>query len=238
MQKRSQSIILKRTAFGEADWIVTFFSRDEGRMGGIAKSARRSMRRFGGALEPATLVSISYFEKQAGGLVRIDEAVVERSPIGALKSLERIAAMTRALELALAFLQERQPAPDKFTLLDSRLSALSDMEPGISDSLAFELAWLMRCGFGPRLAGCASCGLIPDEGGKWAFDFEQGGVVCSCCPGSPGGRVELTAGAMEALGRLHDGACPEEGGGAMLACRALEGYVDHIIGRRMRTRNF
>ena len=97
MQHHHQSIILKRTAYGEADWIVAFLTRDAGRMSGIAKSARKSQKRFGGALELGTIVDLAYTAHRSSDLVRIESAEALLPPLGIMKSLERIQAMSRAL---------------------------------------------------------------------------------------------------------------------------------------------
>lgn len=231
MQRQSHAIILKRTAYGEADWIVTFFDRDWGRVGGIAKSARSSTKRFGGALEPGTRVRIRYVARSADGLVRIDEAQVERGVLGAMKSLQRIQALARALELALAFLQERQAAPEKFDLLDERLMALTQDEPNLADALRFELEWLRFCGFGPELFGCTLCGRSASGGKAWLFDFDRGGVVCPSCVGGMGRHFKLSSGT---LGSLQQARVPLEGDVQETASAAetvVARYIDHVLGR-------
>lgn len=235
MQHRTPAIILKRTAFGEADWIVTFFSRHAGRLGGIAKSARRSMRRFGGALEPGSTVEISYVDRPASHLVRIEEARVERSVIGIVKSLERIAAMNRALELALAFLQEHQPAPDKFDILAEWLALLSQRDPWPAELTVFEFEWLSRCGYRPHLADCTSCGRGIADDRRWSFGFEHAGLVCSRC--ARGNCMHLTGEAIEGLASIGSGGRPAEAGAAA-AGAVLNRYVEHILGRPLRAWNF
>lgn len=233
MQFKSQAIILKRIAYGEADLIVTFFSRDRGRQSGIARSARRSIRRFGGALEPGTLVEISFTKRKGSELARIDEAAAIRSSTGLRRSLERMQSVSRALGLALAFLQESVVAIDKFDLLNSRLEYLSGTDPHFSDSVAFEIAWLKFTGFGPHLGGCTSCGL-ESAGHGWVFDFERGGLFCPACVVGAGERIPLTGPAVGYLKSVHRGDVPHSHEGALLAGRVLGGYVDHVLGRPLR----
>jgi len=54
MPKQSEALILRTYPFHEADLLVTLFTRSEGKIRGVAKAAKRSKRRFGGALEPLT----------------------------------------------------------------------------------------------------------------------------------------------------------------------------------------
>src|ERR1700747_2024008 len=64
MPRQSEALILRTYPFHEADLLVTFFTRTEGKIRGVAKAAKRSKRRFGGALEPLTHVSAHWAEKQ------------------------------------------------------------------------------------------------------------------------------------------------------------------------------
>lgn len=164
-ESRSHAIVLKRIAYGEADLIVTFFTRERGRMSGIARSAKKSMRRFGGAFEPGTLAEVSYNEKRGAHLANLCEARVLRPVLGVVKSLSRIEAMTRAVELALAFLQEHQASDEKFVLLNKRIEYLCANEPAALDSAMFDIEWLRLAGFGPHPAGCPVCSATNADAG-------------------------------------------------------------------------
>src|SRR6059036_2501698 len=67
----SDSIILKTYPLGEADRIVAFFSRDHGKVRGVANGARRMKNRFGASLEPLAHSRIQFFEKENRDLVRM-----------------------------------------------------------------------------------------------------------------------------------------------------------------------
>src|ERR1043166_5812497 len=70
MPRQSEALILRTWPFHEADLLVTFFTRSEGKVRGVAKAAKRSKRRFGGALEPLTHVTDHWEEKEKQELVR------------------------------------------------------------------------------------------------------------------------------------------------------------------------
>jgi DNA repair protein RecO (recombination protein O) len=69
--KQSDAIVLRTYPFREADLLVTLFTREEGKIKGVARSAKKSKRRFGGALEPLTVVHAYYDQKQGQELVRM-----------------------------------------------------------------------------------------------------------------------------------------------------------------------
>lgn len=233
MQRVAKAIILRRIAYGEADWIVSFLDRDGGRMSGIAKSARSSLRRFGGALEPGTVVELRFFVRPGGGLARLEEAKVLRTAIGTTKSLGRIQALARALELALAFVPEGQPAPEKYALLESRLMAIAGGEPTAAESVRYEIEWLRLCGFGPLLSGCGLCGAEAKRGGRWSFDFDRGGILCGSCVTGSGQRIKLTGGSLEGLLALEGQRSPD-GERAEAAGAVIARYIDHVLGRPLR----
>ena len=70
----SDAIILKTYPLGEADRIVAFFSREHGKVRGVANGARKMKNRFGASLEPLTHSRIQFFEKENRDLVRIQSA--------------------------------------------------------------------------------------------------------------------------------------------------------------------
>jgi DNA repair protein RecO (recombination protein O) len=77
----ADALVLRTYKLGEADLIVVFLTRDRGKKRGVAKHARRSRKRFGGALEPLTEVRVAYFEKERRELVGLNYAETIRSPL-------------------------------------------------------------------------------------------------------------------------------------------------------------
>jgi len=77
----SDALILRTYKLGESDRIVVFLTRDRGKKRGVAKNARQSRRRFGGALEPLTCGRVGYFERERRELVRLDYVEQRRSPL-------------------------------------------------------------------------------------------------------------------------------------------------------------
>src|SRR5947208_3600511 len=77
----TDGLILRSYALGESDRIVVFLTRDRGKKRGVAKNARQSRRRFGGALEPLTCGRVAYEERERRDLVRLDYVAPTRSPL-------------------------------------------------------------------------------------------------------------------------------------------------------------
>ena len=77
----ADALVLRTYPLGESDRIVVFLTRDRGKKRGVAKSARRSRRRFGGALEPLTEARVAYYESARRELVGLNYAEPIRSPL-------------------------------------------------------------------------------------------------------------------------------------------------------------
>jgi DNA repair protein RecO (recombination protein O) len=117
----SEAVVLRTWPVHEADLIVSFFTRDYGRMKGIAKSALKSRRRFGGALEPMTLARAWFAEKPRQELVRLDQLEILRSPLSAPVDVARMAVLSFFAEVLDESLPEHDPQAAVFRLLVSVL---------------------------------------------------------------------------------------------------------------------
>ncbi|HXB62089.1 MAG TPA: DNA repair protein RecO, partial [Acidobacteriaceae bacterium] len=78
IQRQTEAIVLRTWPFHESDMIVSLFTREQGKVKGIARAAMKSRKRFGGALEPMTHVRANYAEKPKQDLVRLDSFEILR----------------------------------------------------------------------------------------------------------------------------------------------------------------
>src|ERR1700685_151364 len=94
-----EAIVLRTWPFHEADLLVSLFTRDQGKVRGVARHAMKSRRRFGGALEPATYVRAHYTERPRQELMRLDSFEILWSPLTAPIDLERTAGLQLVVEV-------------------------------------------------------------------------------------------------------------------------------------------
>jgi DNA repair protein RecO (recombination protein O) len=172
----SEALVLRTWPIHEADQIVSLFTRDAGKLKGVAKSAARSRRRFGGALEPMTYVRASYVEKPRQELVRLDFFEILRSPLAAPLDYRRLAALAFFAEVADETLPDHDPNDAVFRLL---LSVLEAAESGdIWMPVTYFALWMTRLmGWLPDLRRCLLCG-TQFEGGAAYFHGLSEGLVC------------------------------------------------------------
>src|SRR5215472_14801051 len=96
--KDSEALVLRTYPMREADLLVTLFTRVEGKVRGLARSAKKSKRRFGGALEPLTYVRAFYDVKERQEIVRLDSCEVIESPLATEMSYPRAVALGHIAE--------------------------------------------------------------------------------------------------------------------------------------------
>ena len=237
MHHTTQAIILKKVIYGEADFIVTFFGRDEGRTSGIAKHARASQRRFGGALELGSIVDIRYTVRQSSDIVRIEDAHVDIPTIGIMQSLERIGAVSKALELALAFLPASQPSPEKFDLLKGHIKNLAKQDPTPSSIISYELKWLSYVGYQPSLEHCVVCESQIEQTNLWSFSVDHGGIICQNCSSPKIRKINLKDRTLNGMRSLAQGTYIKlEQEDSHVIQGLLMHFVQHILGRPLHVR--
>jgi len=138
----TDALILRTYKLGESDRIVVFLTRDRGKKRGVAKNARQSRRRFGGALEPMTYGRVAYVERERRDLVRLDYVEQLRSPLSAIDG-EALGYVSYFAELIDEWAQEADPSETLFRLGVSMTDAIAAGVPIEPLARYFEY-WLLR----------------------------------------------------------------------------------------------
>src|SRR5215467_894392 len=122
--KQSEAIVLRTYPLREADLLVTFFTRSEGKVRGVARSAKKSKKRFGGALEPLTLVRAYWEEREGTELARLDSCDVLDSPLATAVDYPRAVGLAHLAELVDELLPDREQNDAVFRLAAAVLGQL------------------------------------------------------------------------------------------------------------------
>ncbi len=138
----ADALILRTYKLGESDRIVVFLTRDRGKKRGVAKNARQSRRRFGGALEPMTYGRVGYVERERRELVRLDYVEQLRSPLSAIDG-EALGYVSYFAELIDEWAPEADPNETLFRLGVSMTDAIAAGVPIEPLARYFEF-WLLR----------------------------------------------------------------------------------------------
>jgi len=160
----------------EADLLVTLFTRLEGKVHGVARSAKKSKRRFGGALEPLTYVKAYYEDRERQELARLDSCEVLESPMAFEVGYPRAVALAHVAELLDELLPEREANDTVFRLALSVIAGLRGAEVWMPVTY-FEL-WMTRLmGYLPELSECIVCGRELN-GSRAYFHALADGLMC------------------------------------------------------------
>lgn len=177
----SEAVVLRTWPVHEADLIVSFFTRDYGKLRGVAKSALKSRKRFGGALEPMTIARAWFAERPRQELARLDQLEIIRSPLSAAIDQPRLAVLSFFAEVLEESLPERDPQETVFRLLVSVLEQTTAVQSETVQPwmpLSYFSLWLTRLmGLLPDIARCTACGEALQAGGTF-FNAHSDGLFC------------------------------------------------------------
>jgi DNA repair protein RecO (recombination protein O) len=177
----SDAVILRTWPVQEADLIVSFFTRDYGKLRGVAKSALKSRKRFGGALEPTTVARAWFAERPRQELVRLDQLEIQRSPLMQPVDAALMTALSFYAEVLDEALPEHDPQETVFRLLLAVLEQTTAEQPNPAQPwmpVTYFALWMTRLmGLLPDIGHCTVCGeaLVAGEIG---FSPYADGLLC------------------------------------------------------------
>jgi DNA repair protein RecO (recombination protein O) len=200
----SEALVLRTYPLKEADLVVSFLTRDQGKLRGVAKRARRPKSAFGAGLERLSYVRMSYFQRETRELVNLDSCELIRSQFDLVSDYRSGVALDYFAEVSEQMLPAGEPSEKFFRLL---LAVLDYLRPaGEPDSegrawcaVTYFSLWAVRLsGWLPELHVCLGCGAVlddPESPERAFFGRGQAGLVCGHCKRMPGfgGSWELSA---------------------------------------------
>jgi DNA repair protein RecO (recombination protein O) len=193
MERQGEAIVLRTWPFHESDLIVSLLTREQGKVKGVARAALKSRRRFGGALEPMTLVRANYTERPRQDLVRLETLEILRSPLSAPMDHSRLAGLQFMSEILEEAMPEQGPDDAIFRLT---AAVLMELQVGrVWLPVTYFSLWVTRLmGWMPELGVCAVCG--ERLHGQQAFYSTGTDGVC-CALHKPAGAMKLSAESLE-----------------------------------------
>lgn len=215
------ALLLKRTDFREVDVIVTLFTARYGKIQALARGARRSRKRFGGALEPIHTLDVELQEPKRGDFFELAQASVLEPRLKLPQSLERLQFAGKLLSWLRKALPERSPEPEIWRLSNDLLTRL-DTNDAIDPALAlseFGLYFLQLLGWGITFDVCVRCGRPCPPSKPAHVTAAAGGLVCTNCGA---GRTLLTAAQRERFNQSANGAQALLSGDARVALALVE----------------
>ncbi len=175
MVRTGEAIVLRTWPFHEADLLVSLFTREHGRLKGVARHAMRSRRRFGGALEPMTHVRATWAERPKQELARLDAFEIVSSPMTARIDYARVA----AIELIAEVLDELPEGAVEDAVFRLAVAVLAELKLGrVWMPVTYFCLWMNRLmGWMPELGACVVCERDLRSNGVW-YSATADGVTC------------------------------------------------------------
>ena len=245
-QLKLTAAVLRAVDYGESDRVVTLFTRERGKVAAFARGARASRRRFGGALEPFTVLVAEVRERAGSDLLGLDGVSVLRSHGGIRGDLARIACAGYAAELARELVRDHEPHEDLFELLGAYFGG-ARLRAG-----AARRAPRLRARRAPRGRARAPARRVrlaavgrPARASACRSTRPRAGLLCeACAPSASPAAAILSRAAAEGLLRLAAGGLPAAdatllpGAAGREARDALTRFIEFHLGRRLQARRF
>ncbi len=196
---KTRGIVLARWDFGNTSRVINLLTPDRGRLGVLAKGARRPKggAGLGGGLDLLSENEILCYERRGGGLAVLAEWSELHGPGAALGGDPvRFAAAGVLVEYARECSSEGEESGSLYRLLASGIRLAASAERLIPVALAAGLAMLSAAGFKPACETCAGCGLKPPDGtwkGPATLSAGHGGMLCEACAAAAEGQAAAAA---------------------------------------------
>ena len=196
------AILLRRIEFGDYDLIVTLFTRTKGKTSAIAKSAKKSVKRFPGVLEPFSRLNVVMARARGKGLPVLQEASLEDPFFKIRENIVKTAYASYWAELIYLWMAEGEPQEALYRLT---LHVLDELNRGTTPvevlSILFQMRFLSLAGFRPNFDHCHACKTCLDEIRHDCVysDPSTGGIACPTCGITANGRLKISKGTLKQL---------------------------------------
>ncbi len=229
---KDEGIVLRTMKLGEADRIVTVFTRGNGKIRAVAKGIRKTKSRFGARLEPFTRVELMVYRGR--NLDTITQADIIDA-FGAVRSdYRRLTAAAALAEMVEKITDERERAFSTYSLLLAGLEAL-ESDKGATVVPAFLIKLLSISGYHPELKSCAGCG--ETSAGFGGFSPALGGTVCASCWREDREALRMSLDRLELLSALlhSDFGQNADNEATLEVTHALRRYAEYHLERPLRS---
>ncbi len=213
--RTAEGVVIRTVDYSETSQVVTFWTREVGRLTGIAKGAKRAKTAFHGPFDLFALHHLNYREKPAGQLHLLTAADLLDAHTGLRADPVRLIAAGWCAEILLGLTADGMPIPPLYALLTNTLAGLAgsesagNPESGIRnpESQPWE-GWLFRyearalthLGHRPRIEACAACGAAHDR--TALFSPAAGGALCDRCARGEAAPLRVRVETLRLLDRL------------------------------------
>jgi DNA repair protein RecO (recombination protein O) len=196
------AILLRRIEYGDYDYIITFFTLNQGKVSVIAKAAKKSTKRFSGILELFSVLDIVYGSARGKGLPLLKEAALKQPYAKIRADIKKTAYASYWAELIDAWMEKNEKQSNLYYLFRY---VLDELDLGRTAetvlSIVFQMRFMTISGHSPNLIQCGICKKQLEEinHANIIFDLSRGGLVCKNCSQNISKRISLSKGTIKQL---------------------------------------
>jgi DNA repair protein RecO (recombination protein O) len=194
---KTEAIVLKSFDFRETSKIVTFYTREFGKVKGLMKGIRKDPRKFGSSVDKFTLNDIVFYQYRNSDIHLISQCDMKEYFFPIRQDLKRMTAASYILELVDAILPVEQKNEDIYALILQYLSSLQTDRDINKLVHIFQIKTLLYSGFRPHLDSCVKC--TQKVKGQTRFSMKLGGLVCDVCRTSDGDVAPISRGTVASI---------------------------------------
>lgn len=198
----ASAILLRRIEYGDNDLIVTLFTRGHGKISAIAKSAKKSVKRFPGVLEPFSLLDVVLSQGRGKGMHLLQEASLEEPFFRIREDIVKTAYASYWMETIYQWMADAEPQETLYQLTGHVLNELNRGDIPVEVlSILFQMRFLSIAGLRPNFEHCHACKRCLDQIHCRSVvpAPSRGGIACPSCGGIADNHLEISKGTLKQL---------------------------------------
>lgn len=200
--QKSEAIVLRKQDLRETSLIITFYTKDFGKIKGIVRGVRGPHAQYGGgSLEIFALDEIVFYERKKSDVFTVSQCDLVEFFNPVRVSLERLACATYIIELLDSVTGLADKNAEVFALLLNSMNLLAGESSARRVARIFEIKLLNLLGLMPTLELCAACGARADTSAK--FSIAQGGLICKKCCDTDKNAVSIMQGTVKFIEHIR-----------------------------------
>lgn len=200
---RTEAIVLKAMKYRETSKIVTFYTREFGKVKAIAKGARQAKSKFGAALEPMSHVALVLYKKDRRDLQLVSHCDTLTLFRYLYDDVAKMAVGLSMIELVDKVSHDEESRGSLFHHLLEALTVLNAATKNYRNVLyRFEIDLSTVLGFRPSFQHCAVCGRSVAQRSAQVFHIGKGGSLCSSHAHAEGLKVKIHDSTLDLLANL------------------------------------
>ncbi|WP_445506338.1 DNA repair protein RecO [Niallia sp. 03190] len=176
MLEKCEGIVLKTTNYGETNKVVTLYTREWGKVGVMARGARKANSRLSAVTQPFTYGY--YLVQKSIGLGLMQQGEMITSMRSLKEDIFLTAYASFIVELTDKCVDEKKPNPYQFELLYQTLQYMNEGYDAEVLAFIYEMKMVNVLGLYPILDKCSVCGAVD---GHFSFSIREGGLICHRC---------------------------------------------------------